>query len=66
MTKEFKQYRDIIRESMQECGWRQEDLARRMGITRVTLNQKLNGKPFNEDEMIQIKRLFRWKSLCSR
>lgn len=64
MTKESAQYRKNIKDMLKELGWTQEDLARRIGISRVALSYKMRGKPFMEDEMIAIMSLFRWKTIC--
>jgi len=52
--------------SMKEAGMHQEELARRIGIRPETLSRKMNGKPFTEDELVAIKRLFRWKGIGGR
>ena len=52
--------------SMKETGMRRDELARRIGIRRETLSKKMNGAPFTEDELISIKRLFRWDSIGGR
>ena len=42
---------------------KQEELARRIGICQESLSRKMNGRSFSEDEMIAIKRVFRWETI---
>lgn len=66
MIREMASVRAEIVTSMKETGMRQEELARRIGIRPETLSRKMNGKPFTEDELVAIKRLFRWKGIGGR
>lgn len=66
MVREKADVRAEIVASMRETGMLQRELARRMGIHEVTLSHKMNGKAFTEDELVEIKRIFRWKSIGGR
>lgn len=66
MDREMASVRAEIVMSMKETGMRRDELARRIGIRRETLSKKMNGAPFTEDELISIKRLFRWDSIGGR
>lgn len=66
MDREMASVRAEIVMSMKEAGMHQGELARRIGCRRETLSRKMNGQPFTEDELISIKRLFRWKSIGGR
>lgn len=63
MEREAARYRSNIIASMKEAGMKQEELARRIGICRESLSRKMNGRSFSEDEMIAIKRVFRWETI---
>lgn len=66
MVREKANVRAEIVASMKETGMLQRELARRIGIHEVTLSHKMSGKPFTEDELLAIKRVFRWKTLEGR
>lgn len=66
MDREKASVRAEIVMSMKEAGMRQAELARRIGCRRETLSRKMNGAPFTEDELISIKRLFRWDGIEGR
>lgn len=66
MVREKANVRAEIVASLKETGMLQRELARRIGIHEVTMSNKMNGRPFTEDELVAIKRVFRWKTLEGR
>ena len=66
MNKDAARIRTDIVFSMREAGVKQEYVAERLGIRPETFSRKMHGKSFTEEELVEIKQMFHWKSISGR